>query len=148
MEARHGPHGGSRAQPLYPSRHDLIIQRLTGKVQCYPLQTSKICTLQRGDWHDWQYLRKQSLVKLYKNQCQVQSERRTERMFAFTCHTQPFPNFQTIMNKAQALKTKGPANKASHGELSAALVCYLHTDALARNLHNVFCSWVLRGAAL
>lgn len=135
MEARHGPHGESRAKPLYPSQHHLITQRLTGKEQCYPL-------------HDWHHLRKQSLVKLCKNQCQVQSERRTERMFAFTCHTQPFPNFQTIMNKAQALKTKGPANKASHGELSAALVCYLHTDALARNLHNVFCSWVLRGAAL
>lgn len=33
---------------------------------------------------------------------QVQSEREREWMFAFTCHTQPFPNFQTIMNKAQA----------------------------------------------
>lgn len=30
----------------------------------------------------------QSLVKLYKNQSQVQSERGSERLFAFTCHTQ------------------------------------------------------------
>lgn len=45
----------------------------------------------------------ESLVKLYKNQSQVPSEKGgREWMFAFTCHMEPFPNFQTIMNKTQA----------------------------------------------
>lgn len=64
---------------------------------------------------------------------QVQSEREREWMFAFTCHMQPFPNFQTIMNKAEAQKQRAP-NKASHGELTTALAAIyiqMHWQAFA-----------------
>lgn len=88
-------------------------------------------------WHDSRKEARPNYTRI--NLRYGRESRGSERLFAFTCH-QPFPNFQTITNKAGgSLETKGaPANKASHGELAVALLAIYIQMRRAGNLHNVF----------